>query len=183
MSVSEQVNDGVATDALRPMAPIQVEQTREFIAGLEQGSQTYWDMVEIGDELSRDLHITPELVILYADAVEDFTRWYEAWKMNTWHIPGESPFGAAIVPPLLVSHFVLSVQFDHTKPFAIGSIHTFHDSEIVAPIPVGATVRITTRAADKYEKRGRRYVRHDVTVTDVDDGMLYFRETRDILSL
>lgn len=181
--MSEQVNDGVATDALRPMAPIQVEQTREFIAGLEQGSQTYWDMVEIGDELSRDLHITPELVILYADAVEDFTPWYEAWKMNTWHIPGESPFGGAIVPPLLVSHFVLSVQFDHTKPFAIGSIHTFHDSEIVAPIPVGATIRITTRAADKYEKRGRRYVRHDVTVTDVADGTLYFRETRDILSL
>jgi acyl dehydratase len=183
MSVSEQVNDSVATDALRPMAPIQVEQTRDFIARLEQGTQTYWDMVEIGDELSRDLHITPELVILYADAVEDFTPWYEAWKMNTWHIPGESPFGGAIVPPLLVSHFVLSVQFDHTKPFAIGSIHTFHNSEIVAPIPVGATVRITTRAADKYEKRGRRYVRHDVTVTDVEDGTLYFRETRDILSL
>jgi len=183
MSVSEQVNDSVATDALRPMAPIQVEQTRDFIAGLEQGTQTYWDMVEIGDELSRDLHITPELVILYADAVEDFTPWYEAWKMNTWRITGKSPFGGAIVPPLLVSHFVLSVQFDHTRPFAIGSIHTFHDSEIVAPIPVGATVRITTRAADKYEKRGRRYVRHDVSVTDFEDGTLYFRETRDILSL
>jgi hypothetical protein len=40
---------------------------------------------------------------------------------------GESPFGAAIVPPMLVSHFVLSVQFDHTKPFAAGSIHTYHD--------------------------------------------------------
>ena len=35
------------------------------------------------------------------------------------------------MPPLLVSHLVLSVQFDHTKPFAIGSIHTFHDSEIL----------------------------------------------------
>ncbi len=171
------------TDALRPMTPIQVEQTRAFIAGLEQGSQAYWDMVEIGDELSRDLEITPELVILYADAVEDFNPWYEAWRMNSWRIPGESPFGKAIVPPLLVSHFVLSVQFDHTKPFAIGSIHTFHDSEIIAPIPIGATIRITTCAADKFEKRGRRYVRHDVTVTDVANGTLYFRETRDILSL
>ncbi len=171
------------TDALRPMTPIQVAQTRDFIAGLEQGSQTYWDMVTIGDELSRDLHITPELVILYADGVEDLNPWYEGWRMNSWHIAGESPFGGAIVPPLLVSHFVLSVQFDHTRPFAIGSIHTYHDSQIAAPIPVGATVRITTRAADKYEKRGRRYVRHDVTVTDVADGTLYFRETRDILSL
>ena len=42
---------------------------------------------------------------------------------------------------------------------------------------------IATRAIEKFEKRGRRYVRHAVTVTDVDSGLLYFRETRDILSL
>ncbi len=173
----------VATDSLRPMSPLQVEQTREFIAGLEQGSQTYWDMVTIGDELSRELDLTPELIILYADGVEDFNPWYEAWRMNSWRIPGESPFVGAIVPPLLVSHFVLSVQFDHTKPFAIGSIHTFHDSEIHAPIPVGATVRITTKAIEKFEKRGRRYVRHAVTVTDTNNGTLYFTEIRDIMSL
>lgn len=173
----------VKTDDLRPMSEIQVAQTREFIEGLEQGSQTYWDMVEIGNALARDLHITPELVILYADAVEDFNPWYEGWTMNTWTTEGSSPFGGAIVPPLLVSHFVLSVQFDHTKPFAIGSIHTYHDSEVLAPIPVGATVRIATKATDKYEKRGRRYVRHEVEVTDVANGTLYMRETRDILSL
>ena len=170
-------------EVLRPMAPVQAAQTRAFIKSLEQECQTYWDMVDIGDELSRDLHITPELVILYADAVEDFNPWYEAWRMNTWRIPGESPFGGAIVPPLLISHFVLSVQFDHTRPFAIGSIHTYHDSEVIKPIMIGATVRITTTAIDKFEKRGRRYVRHAVAVTDVADGTLYFRETRDILSL
>jgi len=171
------------TDELRPMTDIQIEQTRAFIAGLQSGSQTYWDMVEIGDTLSRELHVTPELVILYADAVEDFNPWYEGWRMNTWHIEGESPFGHAIVPPVMMSHFVLSVQFDHTKPFAIGSIHTFHDSEILEPIPVGATVRITAKAIDKFEKRGRRYVRHEVSVEDVVSNILYFRETRDILSL
>jgi acyl dehydratase len=171
------------TDALRPTTVIQDEQTRAFVAGLQQGSQTYWDMIEIGSVLSRELTITPELVILYADGVEDFNPWYEGWKMNTWHIPGESPFGGAIVPPLMMSHFVLCVQFDHTKPFAIGSIHTFHDTEILAPIPVGATVRIDAKAVDKYEKRGRRYVRHEVTVEDVATGTLYMRELRDILSL
>ena len=177
------MNDSLRTDTLRPMSDIQVAQTREFIAGLQSGARTYWDVTTIGDELSRDLHITPELVILYADAVEDFNPWYEGWNMNHWIHDGNSPFGGAIVPPLLVSHFVLSVQFDHTKPFSIGSIHTYHDSEIVAPIPVGATVRIATRVADKFVKRDRRYVRHDVEVTDVADGTLYFRETRDILSL
>lgn len=171
------------TDALRPMSDIQVAQTRAFIDGLQQGSQTYWDMTAVGDELSRDLPITAELVILYADAVEDFNPWYEGWTMNSWSNTGSSPFGPGIVPPLLVSHFVLSVQFDHTKPFAIGSIHTYHDTEVVAPIPIGTTVRITTRCADKFEKRGRRYVRHEVTVTGVLDSTLYLRETRDILSL
>lgn len=174
--------DNARTDELRPMTEIQVKQTRDFVAKLDSESQTYWDMVTVGDVLSRDLHLTPELVILYADAVEDYNPWYEGWRMNTWRIEGESPFGPAVVPPLLVSHFVLSVQFDHTKPFAIGSIHTFHDTEIIEPIPVGTTVRITTRATDKYVKRERRYVRHEVTVTDAATGKLFLRETRDILS-
>ena len=172
----------VKTDGLRPMSEIQIRQTREFIDSLASESQTYWDMVTVGDSLSRELHITPELVILYADAVEDFNPWYEGWRMNTWYVPGESPFGGAVVPPLMVSHFVLSVQFDHTKPFAIGSIHTFHDTEIFEAIPVGATVRITAKAIDKYVKRERHYVRHEVTVEDVANGTLYSRETRDILS-
>jgi len=177
------MNKMMSSDELRPLTPIQEVQTRDFIEALSEECQTYWDMVEVGDELSRELHITPELVILYADGVEDFNPWYEGWRMNSWQIEGESPFGGAIVPPLLVSHFVLSVQFDHTKPFAIGSIHTYHDSEIIEPIPVGSVVRITTRAVDKFEKRGRRYVRHEAEVVGVEDGKLYFRETRDILSL
>ncbi len=170
------------TDDLRPMTELQVLQTREFVESLQEKCQTYWDMVEVGDVLARELTITPELVILYADAVEDYNPWYEGWRMNTWRIPGESPFGPAIVPPMLVSHFVLSVQFDHTKPFAIGSIHTFHDSEILEPIPVGATVRIVAKAIDKFVKRGRRYVRHEVKVEEAATGKLFFREVRDILS-
>ena len=170
------------TDDLRPMTAVQIQQTRAFVESLEEKCETYWDMIEVGASLSRELQITPELVILYADAVEDFNPWYEGWRMNTWRIEGESPFGSAIVPPLMMSHFVLCVQFDHTKPFAIGSIHTFHDSEILAPILVGATVRITATAIDKFIKRERRYVRHQVTIEDVASGQLYFREVRDILS-
>lgn len=168
-----------ATDGLRPMTEIQVQQTRDYVDSLNSECQTYWDMVTVGDELSRDLHLTPELVILYADGVEDYNPWYEGWLMNRWYIDGESPFGRAIVPPMLISHFVLSVQFDHTKPFAIGTIHTVHESTIHAPIPVGTTVRIHTKAVDKFVKRERRYVRHEVTVTDVETGTLYFTETRD----
>ena len=170
------------TDALRPMTDIQIQQTREFVASLDSVSESYWDMVNVGDVLARDLHITPELVIMYADCVEDYNPWYEGWLMNTWTIEGDSPFGGAVVPPMLVSHFVLSVQFDHTKPFAIGSVHTMHDSEILAPIPVGATVRIQTKAIDKSVRRERRYVRHEVQVTDAATGKPYFKEIRDIMS-
>ena len=171
-----------STDDLRPMGEVQIMQERAFVRQLDEKSETYWDMVRIGDELSRDLRITPELVILYADGVEDYNPWYEGWRMNSWIQPGESPFGDAIVPPLLVSHFVLAVQFDHTKPFAVGSIHTSHDTCIHAPILVGSTVRIRTRAVDKFHKRGRRYVKHEVTVTDASTGTLYLTETREILS-
>lgn len=171
-----------ATDDLRPMTEIQVQQTRDFVDSLSAGSQTYWDMVTVGEEFSRDLPLTAELVILYADGVEDYNPWYEGWLMNFGQVEGESPFGGAIVPPMLVSHFALSVHFDSSKPFAIGTIHTFHDSQLFAPIPVGATVRIHTRAIDKFVKRERRYVRHEVTVTDASDGTLYFTEIRDQLS-
>jgi len=173
------------TDGLCPMTEVQIDQTRAFVETLksEMGAQTYWDMVTVGDVLSRELTITPEVVILYADAVEDYNSWYEGWRMNTWRIEGQSPFGPAIVPPLMMSHFVLSVQFDHTKPFAIGSIHTYHDTELIAPIPVGATVRITATAIDKFEKRGRRYVRHEVLVADAATGSPFMKEVRDILSM
>ena len=173
------------TDDLRPMTSVQIDQTRAFVEQLkgEMGAQTYWDMVNVGDVQSRELTITPELVILYADAVEDYNPWYEGWRMNTWRIEGQSPFGPAIVPPLMISHFVLSVQFDHTKPFAIGSIHTYHDTEIIAPVPVGATVRITATAIDKYVKRDRRYVRHEILVEDAATGKAFMKEVRDILSL
>ncbi len=176
------MNTDIKTDSLRPMTAIQIQQTRDFVKSLDEESETYWDMVNVGDVLSRELQITPELVILYADAVEDYHSWYEGWRMNTWRIEGKSPFGGAVVPPLMMSHFVLSVQFDHTKPFAVGSIHTFHDTEIMDAIPIGATVRITTKAIDKFVKRDRRYVRHEVMVEDVQTGKPYMRETRDILS-
>jgi hypothetical protein len=43
-------------------------------------------------------------------------------------------------------------------------------------------VRINARATEKFVKRERRYVRHEITVEDCASGLLYFRETRDILS-
>ena len=64
----------------------EARQTREYVSSLESGSQTYWDMVDLCDMLSRELHITPELVILYADAVEDLLEMADntAWHLLAW---------------------------------------------------------------------------------------------------
>ena len=164
------------------MTDVQIEQTRAFVDQLESGSDTYWDMITVGEETTREITLTPELVILYADGVEDYNPWFEGWLMNTGVIEGSSPFGGAIVPPMLLSHFIITVQFDHTKPFPIGSIHTYHDTEMIEPVPVGTTVRFRATAIDKFEKRGRRYVRHEVLVENAETGLLYMKETRDILS-
>ena len=69
------------TDALRPMTEIQIAQTRDFVDSLNEECQTYWDMVEVGDELERELHITPELVILYADGeTHGFSAMPTGWE-------------------------------------------------------------------------------------------------------
>jgi hypothetical protein len=84
------MNTSVKTDELMPMTELQIAQVREFVDGLATKSQTYWDMVHIGDELSRELHITPELVILYADAVEDFLnngiKMLKEWRKNWYNV-------------------------------------------------------------------------------------------------
>ena len=117
----------VTTHGLRPMTEVQIEQTREFIAGLQQGSQPYWDMVNVGDALWRELEITPELVVLYADGVEDFNPWYEGWRMNTWRIKGEFPFrpGYCSADDDVALRSISSVRPREAFPNRVNS--TFHD--------------------------------------------------------
>jgi len=182
------MSNEIKTDSLRPMSEIQVDQTHDFIQGLESwlesGGGTLWDMTEIGAVQRGKIKLTPELVVMYADGVEDFNPWYEGWNMHSWYKEGESPFGGAIVPPLLVSHFVMVAINNFPNPFPIGSVHTFHDSTVHAPIPVGATVEFVSKATDKFEKRGRRYVRHEFEVRSAgDEETLYFSEVRDTMSL
>jgi len=56
------MNNNIQTDSLRPMTQIQIDQTRAYVKSLDEDSEAYWDMVNIGDELSRELQITPVLV-------------------------------------------------------------------------------------------------------------------------
>jgi hypothetical protein len=55
------MNTEIKTDSLRPMTAIQIQQTRDFVKSLDEESESYWDMVNVGDVLSRFSARTPPL--------------------------------------------------------------------------------------------------------------------------
>ena len=138
-----------ATDALMPMTEIQVRQTRDFVASLEMGSQTYWDMVQIGDELSRELSDHARTGDPLRRRGRGLQPWYEGWRMNTWRIPGESPFGGPSCRRCWCRTSCCRCS-STTRARSRSARSTPCTTRILEPIPVGATVRITTRAIDKF---------------------------------
>jgi acyl dehydratase len=161
-----------AHDDLQPLSKTQVEQVKAFLARLETGHSSMWDLPD-DYEATWDMRVSPELVILYADGVEDYNPWYEAWPVG----PGESPFGSAIAPPLLVPFWQHWFHREGRGAAEVGGMATGWRTEFVAPVPVGATVRYRGRVSKKYIKRGRQYVEREFTVVDADTEKLYVRHT------
>jgi acyl dehydratase len=166
------------TDQLQPLSEVQIRQVREFVDEQQRQRVSRWDLPE-EDERSWELHVTPELAILYADGVEDFNPWYEDWLFGK----GTSPFGPAIAPPLLLSHWVLGLFWAGEKGMrSVGAMHVYHDTQILAPCPLGTRVRYRGKIVKKYIKRGRQYIRTEVLVEDADTGKLLLREIRESMA-
>jgi acyl dehydratase len=161
-----------AHDDLQPMTQTQIEQLEAYLARLEAGHQSMWDL-PTGLEATWEMPVTPELVILYADGVEDYNPWYEAWPVA----PGESPFGAAITPPLLLPFWQNWFHRQAQGRSEVGGVATGWRTEFVAPCPVGRTVRYHGRVTDKYLKRGRQYVERTFVIEDAETGQVYVRHT------
>ena len=100
----------------------------------------------------RILHITPELVGEYADAVDDHNRSYS----------GESPFGGAVAPALLL-HSEVYRTLSWYLPRIYGNLHARQEWELFHPVMVGETVAIRSLIIDRYIKRDREYVVNEVT--------------------
>jgi len=100
----------------------------------------------------RVLEITPELVDQYSDAVDDHNRWYS----------GESPFGGAVAPALLL-HSEVYRTLSWYLPGIYGNLHARQEWDLFQPVLVGD--RITTRSLviDRYIKRDREYIVNEVT--------------------
>ncbi|MBI4267063.1 MAG: hypothetical protein HY668_01680 [Chloroflexi bacterium] len=171
-------------DELQPLTPVQVEQWRAYADRLWNTRIKRFEAIPEGWERTWEMKITPELVIMYADGVEDYNTWYEAFKTyGTGPLGvGESPFGPAIAPPLLVSENCST--FFETQEYrgrVHGAIASREDTEIFAPVPIGTVLRYRGRVVKKFLRRGRQYLRSVITAEDAATGQLFIRETRETL--
>ncbi|HUF53814.1 MAG TPA: MaoC family dehydratase N-terminal domain-containing protein [Dehalococcoidia bacterium] len=108
----------------------------------------------------REIVITPELVQHYADAVQDFNPWYF----------GDSPFGGAVAPALILHSEVYTTIDWYLSIF--GNLHARQEWELFAPIMVGETVTARRQIIDRYRKRDRDYVVNETTVYGSGGRML-----------
>ncbi len=131
---------------------------------------------DVGYKRDWEVTMTPELVYSYVDGIEDFCPWYDAnVSLN------KSPFGNAIVPPMLLGDLCMTSILLRTEDgrATTGGMQNFHSTEIVAPCPVGTTVHVHGELTDKFIKKDRRYLRMQYTVKDAKTGKVYLRELRE----
>lgn len=166
-------------DELQPLSELQAKQAREYVEKLEKERVSRWDNFDEGYARSWEVSFTPELVIMFCDGVEDYNPWYDAWRTGE----NKSPFGPAVVPPLMMAQQCETTHFLKTKDgrASHGGMHVMHDTEFVAPCFVGTTVKITGKLVSKFEKRERRYFRLQYRIEDARTGELYCVETRENL--
>jgi hypothetical protein len=123
-------------------------------------------------KLYAEVRITPEINELYAYSLDDDNPWYS----------GPSPFGGALAHPIALVQLgtrpVLR-QFPVTVPEGESSLHAKMDVEYLRPALVGVLYREEGRLAEKYVRRGRRYlVTEGRFVDEVGDEVLRYRHTR-----
>jgi len=109
----------------------------------------------------RTVELTPELVQLYSEAVEDNNPWYR----------GASAFGAAVAPALLL-HSEVYRRLDWYLPRIYGNLHARQEWELFQPMMVGDSVTSRSVVIDRYVKRNREYVVNEVTCFGDDGRML-----------
>ncbi len=126
------------------------------------------DDLEVGFEREWDVRITYPLIAWYADLCGD---------PNPWYSVGGSPFGPPVAPPLLISR--LASRLTDSLGRMMGFLNTRNRTVTLAPATAGMVARFRGRIADKYERRGRRYVRIIVEAHDVASGTALLREEKE----
>jgi hypothetical protein len=87
---------------------------------------------------------------------------------HPWYMEG-SPFGGRLVPLTYLSMFDGPELFYGYYGYPPeGSLFAKQEFEYLKPLVAGRTYRMHGRIADVYERRGRTWLRMEVSVTDAD---------------
>ena len=110
-------------------------------------------------------------VLGHAFAQGDFQDWYFA----------ASPFGGPVAHPLVLANDLLFHFYQRYDGNTAQGLHTHERLVFHAPIPVGETVTITGVYTDKYERRGKGYVRLQAEARDEDGRLLITHDGCEIM--
>ena len=114
--------------------------------------------ITVGMDLgSHEYEITPELVRDYVEALDDHHAWYT----------GDSPFGGAVAPALILHSEVYRFGGWYL-PNIWGNLHAKQEWELFAPIMLGERVTTRSMIVDRFVKRQRDYVVNEVQVFGPD---------------
>jgi len=123
-------------------------------------------------ELYAEFRLTAEMNELYLFALDDNNPWYA----------GQSPFGASLAHPIALVQLgtrPVIKQFPVKVPAGQSSLHAKMDCEFLHPAIVGEHYREQGRLAEKYVRRGRRYLVTEGRFLNGDDvEVLRYRHTR-----
>ena len=135
-------------------------------------NQKTWDDAKVGEDLgSVQQRLTAEEIDKHSWAIEDQNPWYA----------GESPFGGGIVAPLMTANNYV-MYYDHAGYAREGFFHAKIEHENINPLRRGKQVTTRGRIADKYIRRGRKYIIIETVVTD-EDGMEICRNNTTLASI
>ena len=110
---------------------------------------------------AHEYQITPERVAEYMAAVDDQHPWYT----------GESPFGAAVAPALIL-HSEAYRFGGWYLPNIFGNLHARQEWELFAPMMMGDDVTTRSTIVERYIKRERDYVVNEVQTYGADGRLL-----------
>jgi acyl dehydratase len=108
----------------------------------------------------RTREISADLIQAYSEGVEDYNPWYF----------GESPFGGAIAPALLLHSEVYRDVAWYLSIF--GNLHAKQEWELFHPMLLGDQVTARRQIVQRYRKRDRDYVVNEVSVFGKDGRLL-----------
>jgi acyl dehydratase len=113
--------------------------------------------------LQRDPHdfdVTPDLIDVYSAAVGDHHPWYT----------GDSPFGGPVAPALLRHSQVYLFPGWYLSSF--GNLHAKQEWELYHPMMVGDHLTAHSLISDRYSRRDRDSVVHEVTISTASGRVL-----------